>query len=191
MPSKCDKGLDWWVRFANLQRQESPTSPGGGRSSPGFANRVRRLRGPCPKEIAIVLKPKGPWVDRLIGFGDDPDQCLWRLASVANSILTYLSELSSTKLPAQMTLADWSAFTAPVLLDISRSGTVEKAYRPEPLANSLLPVLERKNINLFGTCPVCGRLFQRLRRDQACDSRRCRDNYRQRRYRESQERRRA
>jgi len=69
---------------------------------------------------------------------------------------------------------------------ISRSGRVEEAHRPEPVANSLLALLKHKNIDLFGKCAICGKLFQRLRSDQACDNRRCRDNFRQRRFRSRQ-----
>jgi hypothetical protein len=187
MASKCDRGLEWWIQLANLHRQEWPSAPAPLRPSPGFADQVRRLRGPRPTGIDIVLNPKGPWRDRLIGFGDDPDQCLWRLASVANSILSKLSELrEAAQLPKEITIADWSAFTAPLILCISASGTVEEAHRPEPLASGLLVLLKHKNIDMFGTCPICGKLFQRLRRDQACDNRRCRDTFRQRRYRASQ-----
>jgi hypothetical protein len=188
MSAKCDMRLDWWIQLANLHRQEARSAPAPLRPNPGFAGRVRQLRGPRPEAIATVLNPKDPWRDQLIGFGDDPDQSLWRLASVANSILTYLSELSGTEVATEMTLADWSAFTAPVILSVSASGMVEEAYRPEPLASGLLALLKRKNIDLFGTCPICRKLFQRLRRDQACDNRRCRDTFRQRRYRTSQPR---
>ena len=187
MAVKCDKRLDWWIQLANLHRQELPSAPAPLRPNPGFAGRVRRLRGPRPEAIGIVLNPKGPWRDLLIGLDDDPDQCLWRLASVANSILSNLSGLrEAVQFPKELILADWSNFTAPLILRFSGSRTVKEAYRPEPLSSGLLALLKRKNVDLLGTCPICGKLFQRLRRDQACDNRRCRDTLRQRRFRASQ-----
>lgn len=76
-----------------------------------------------------------------------------------------------------------SEFAAPLILFVSDAGEVIKAYRPEPLANGLMTLLKGRNAKLVGKCSVCGKLFQRLRRDQKCDIRRCRDTLRQRRHR--------
>ena len=187
MASKCDKKLEWWIQLANLHRQELRSAPEPLLPKQGFANRVRRLRGARPAAIDIVLKPKNPRRQRLIALGRPTDRYLWPLASVANSILSELSGLRrAARLPKEIIVPDWSDSVAPVTLRVSSSGTVEEAYRPEPLGSSLLVLLRGKNIDRLGICPICKRLFQRLRRDQACDNRRCRDTFRQRRYRAQQ-----
>ncbi len=184
MRLKCDKRLDWWIRLANLHAAELPSALGPASPNKGFADKVRRLEGPRPEGIDVLLNPQDPFRDRLIAFGNEPNQCLWALAGVTSSLLSELSKLREAgKLPNEITVADWSDFTAPLLLSVSSSGTVEKAYRPEPLASDLLSLLQGKKIDAIGACPVCGKLFQRLRKDQQCDNRHCRDAYRQRRFR--------
>jgi hypothetical protein len=71
-------------------------------------------------------------------------------------------------------------------LSVSTSGKVAEAYRPEPLASDLLSIIRGKSVDTLGACPICKKLFERLRKDQRCDNRRCRDAYRQRRYRAQQ-----
>lgn len=184
MKLKCDRSLDWWIRLANLHAAVLSLGSDSPVPNQGFADKVRRLEGPPPEGIDVLLNPQDPLRDWLIAFGNERDQCLWGLAGVANSLLSKLSGLRNAKNPPQeIIVADWSKFTAPLLVSVSPSGTIEKAYRPEPLADDLLPLLRGKNVSRVGTCPICGRLFQRLRRDQQCDNRRCRDTYRQRRFR--------
>lgn len=176
--------------MANLHAAELPSALSPARPNKGFADKVRRLEGPRPEGIDVLLNPQDPFRDWLMASGNEPDKCLWDLAGVARSLLSNLSELRKARaLPKEIIVAAWSNFIAPLLLSVSSSGTVEKAYRPEPLASDLLPLLRGKKIDAIGTCPVCGKLFQRLRKDQQCDNRHCRDRYRQRRFRAARRRR--
>jgi hypothetical protein len=182
--SKCDKRLDWWFRLANLYHERVPHSDPNS-ADPGFSRRVHRLAGPRPHSISVMLDPAGI-VDDLIAWGNDPDQSLWDVAGVANAVLSRLAEPPKpARLPLEITLMDWSRVAVPLTLSISAEGRVTQAYRPEPMAE-LLGVIAGKSLNLFGICPVCKKLFQRLRRDQQCDDRRCRDAHRQRRFRARQ-----
>ena len=182
MNAKRDKALNWWIRLANFYGAELQAAPDSNSPSNGFADKVRELEGPRAEGVDILLNPTNPIHDRLIGFGNDPDRCLWNLAGVANSVL---SSLSGVRMGAakEMVIADWSEFAAPLILSVSDAGEIIKAYRPEPLASGLMTLLKGRNAKLVGKCSVCGRLFQRLRRDQKCDSERCRDTLRQRRHR--------
>jgi hypothetical protein len=125
--------------------------------------------------------------DLLVGVGSDPDKYLWGLAGVTDSVLSKVSELDeSQQFPKEVIFADWTAFAAPLILSVSRSGEVAEAYRPEPLVNDLLSIIRGKSVATLGTCPICKNLFERLRKDQKCDNSRCRDAYRQRRHRAEQ-----
>jgi hypothetical protein len=183
---KCDRRLAWWLDLANLHKAAIASAADGGARSRGFAAKVRQLKRPRPEGVEILLNPSTPFHDRLIGFGNNPDDCLWGLAGVANSLL---SELSSVRkgVSKEIVVADWSNFRAPLILDVTNAGEVAQAYRPEPLAD-LLSLLKQKKTSALGTCAVCGNLFEPLRRDQQCDNRRCRDAYRQRRFRSRQRR---
>jgi hypothetical protein len=157
--------------------------------NPGFAQRARRLAGPRPPSVILLLNRRDPLSDRLIGWGDDPDKCLWGLAGVAVSVLSELSELQRKKnMSREIIIADWSHFTAPLIMFVASTGKITEARRPEPLATELLPLLLGRNVRTLGMCPVCGKLFERLRRDQQCDTRACRDTYRQRRFRANRQR---
>ncbi len=187
MPSKCDNPLEWWISLANLHKAALPSLGNTLCGNKGFADQVRKLKGPRPEGIGILLDPSDPLNDRLIGLGNDPDQCLWAIAGVANSVLSNLAGLDvARRRSKEIVVADWSKFTAPLILSVSAAGKVEQAYRPEPLANDLLSVVRGKNAGAVGVCPICERLFQRLRRDQKCDNRRCRDAYRQKLFRARQ-----
>src|SRR5271169_1454236 len=178
MAAKCDKRLNWWISLSNLYLQELPTIAGPTVGSPGFAQRVRRLTGPRPQSVNLLLNPSDPVSDRLIALGDDPDQCLWGIAGVALSVLSSLSELQRKKnISQEIVIADWSHFTAPLIVFVASTGEITKAHRPEPLATDLLTLLLKKNVRTLGVCPVCRTLFERLRRDQQCDTRACRDTY--------------
>jgi hypothetical protein len=184
MAAKCDTRLNWWISLGNLYLQEVPTVKDSTVGNPGFAQRVRRLAGPRPRSVNLLLNRRDPLSDRLIALGDDPDRCLWGVAGVAVSVLSELSELQRKKsMSREITIADWSRFTAPLILSVASTGEITEAHRPEPLATDLLPLLLRRNVRTLGVCPVCGKLFERLRRDQQCDTRACRDVYRQRRFR--------
>jgi hypothetical protein len=184
MPSKCDNQLEWWISLANLHKAALPSVGHARAGTKGFAEQVRKLKGPRPEGVGILLEPSDPLNDRLIGWGNDPDQCLWGIAGVANSVLSKLAGLGEAWGPSkEIVVADRSTFTAPLLLSVSAAGKVEQAYRPEPLANDLLSVVRGKNVAAIGICPMCEKFFQRLRRDQKCDNRRCRDAYRQRLFR--------
>lgn len=188
LAAKCDKRLDWWIRLANLHRQDLPTvyDPIGGKK--GFSVKVGKLRGPRPEGVDALLSPSDPTRDLLVRAGNDPDKCLWGLAGVADSILSKMSELGEAKqFPKEIVFADWSNFAAPLILAVSTSGKIAEAYRPEPLANDLLSIIREKSVANLGTCPICKKLFERLRKDQKCDNRRCRDANRQRRYRAEQQ----
>lgn len=152
----------------------------------GFADQVRKLKGPRPEGIGVLLDPSDPLNNWPIGLGNDPDQCLWGIAGVANSVLSTLAEVASARRSKEIVVVDWSKFSAPLVLSVSAAGKVEQAYRPEPLANDLLSVVRGKNLAAIGVCPICAKLFQRLRRDQKCDDRHCRDAYRQRLFRTKQ-----
>ena len=153
----------------------------------GFSNKVGKLRGPRPEGVDALLSPRDPVRDLMVRAGNDPDKCLSGLAGVAYSILSKMSELGEAKqFPKEVVFADWSNFAAPLILVVSRSGKIAEAYRPEPLANDLLSIVEGRGVETVGTCPICKKLFERLRKDQKCDNRRCRDAYRQRRYRAQQ-----
>jgi hypothetical protein len=189
MALKCDKRLNWWLSLSNLYLQVLRTVAGPTVGSPGFAQRVRRLAGPRPQSVNLLLNPSDPVSDRLIALGDDPDQCLWGIAGVALSVLSTLSELQRKKnISQEIVIADWSRFTAPLMMSVTSTGEITEAHRPEPLATDLLPLLLRRNVRTLGVCPVCGKLFERLRRDQQCDTRACRDTDRQRRFRAKRQR---
>jgi len=188
LASKCDIALAWWLRLANTHKAEIASASDRESGATGFAAKVRRLKGPRPDSVEILLNPSNPFRDRLIGFGDDLDTCMWGLAGVANSVLSGLSAVREGD-SKEIVVADWSSFKAPLILNVSTGGEIVQAYRPEPLASDLLSLLKGRKASALGTCPVCGRLFERLRRDQQCDNRRCRDAYRQRRFREKQLRR--
>jgi hypothetical protein len=174
--------MAWWLDLANLHKAEIASASDGGARSKGFAAKVRQLKQPRPEGVEILLNPRNPLYDRLIGFGNDPDTCLWGLAGVANSLLSELSGVPKG-VSKEIVVADWSNFSAPLLLNVSNTGEITQAYRPEPLASDLLSLFKGKKTGALGTCPVCRKLFERLRRDQLCDNRRCRDAYRQRRFR--------
>src|ERR1700746_1584296 len=91
MPSKCDKQLDWWLRLANLYRERLAEVSDPNAGDPGVSQRVRRLVGPRPLGINLMLHPAG-LVDEIIVPGNHPDQSLWGLAGVANAILSRLAE---------------------------------------------------------------------------------------------------
>ena len=184
MAAKCDKRLDWWIRLANLHRQVLPTVSGSIAGNKGFSDQVGKLKGPRPEGVAALLGPRYQMRDLLVGVGSDPDKYLWDLAGVTDSVLSKVSELGeSQQFPKEIIFADWTAFAAPLILFVSTSGEVAEAYRPEPLVNDLLSIIRGKSVATLGTCPICKNLFERLRKDQKCDNRRCRDANRQRRYR--------
>ena len=181
MAAKCDKRLDWWLRLANLHRLVLPTVSDPIAGKPGFSSLVGELGGPQPEGVDALF---GRGDQPLTGAGIDPDRYLWDLAGVADSVLSKISELGDArKFSTEVVIADWTAFAAPVTLVVSQAGEVVEAYRPDPLANDLLSIIKGRSVRNLGTCPVCKRLFERLRKDQKCDSRRCRDAYRQRRHR--------
>jgi hypothetical protein len=187
LAAKCDKRLVWWIRLANLHRQDLRTVSDPIAGNKGFSDKVRKLRGPRPEGVDALLSPSDPMRDLLVRAGNDPDKCLWGLAGVADSVLSKISELCEAKhFPKEVVFADWLTFAAPLILSVSASGKVDEAYRPEPLANDLLSTIRGKSVATLGTCPICKNLFERLRKDQKCDNRRCRDAYRQRRYRAQQ-----
>ena len=189
MAAKCDIRLNWWIRLANLYRGVLPTASDTIAGEKGFSGQVEKLSGPRPEEVDALFRRRDRPRHLLTGAGNDPDTSLWGLAGVANSILSNMSELGETrKVPTELVIADWSTFTAPVILAISNSGEVVEAYRPEPLVNDLLSILRGKSVRILGTCPICNKLFERLRKDQMCDSRHCRDAHRQRRHRAEQPR---
>ena len=187
MAAKCDKRLDWWLRLANLHRLVLPTVSDPIAGKPGFSSQVGELGGQRPEGVDALF---GLGDQPLTGAGIDPDRYLWGLAGVANSVLSKISELpkiselgDAPKFSTEAVFADWATFAAPLTLVVSQTGEVVEAYRPDPLANDLLSIIKGRSVRNLGTCPVCKRLFERLRKDQKCDSRRCRDAYRQRRHR--------
>jgi hypothetical protein len=181
--AKCDERLNWWIALGNLYLQELPTVADATVGNPGFAQRVRRLAGPRPQSVNLLLDPTDPLSDRLIAWGDDPDRCLWGLAGVAVSVLSELSQVQrKKKKSSEITIADWSHFTAPLIVSVASTGEIIDAHRPEPFTD-LLTLLRGRNVRTLGICAVCDGLFERLRRDQDCDTRGCRDVYRQRRFR--------
>ena len=184
MASKCDMQLTWWISLANLYRQKLPAVANPEAGDPSFAIKVRTLAGQRPSTIEGVLHQDGRLNDPFATLLNKPNESLWKLAGVANAILSQLCELQAPhKLPKKITIWDWSDFVAPLELSISSDGQVVQAVRPEPLANDLLKLIQGRNVASFGTCPICGRLFERRRRDQQCDRRTCRDTARQRRFR--------
>jgi hypothetical protein len=181
MAAKCDKPLDWWIRLANLHRLALPTVSDPIAGKPGFSSLVGELGGPRPEGVDALF---GPGDQPLTGAGIDPDRYLWGLAGVADSVLSKISELGDArKFSTEVVFADWATFAAPLTLVVSQTGEVVEAYRPEPLVNDLLPIIRGRSVRNLGTCPVCKRLFERLRKDQKCDNRRCRDAFRQQRHR--------
>jgi hypothetical protein len=186
MVPKCDKRLGWWIRLANLHRQDLPTVSDPIAGNKGFSDRVRKLKGPRPEGVDALLSPRDQVRDRLIGVGSNPDKYLWGLAGVTNSVLSKIWELGAAQqFPKEVVVVDWTTFAAPLILSISASGEVAEAYRPEPLADLFLTI-KGKGVDTLGTCPICKKLFERLRKDQKCDDSRCRDVYRQRRHRAQQ-----
>jgi hypothetical protein len=178
--TKCDKKLAWWLRLVNLHRTHQPAC------SSGFTDKVRLLGGPTPAPVETLLNPDC-WLDLLIAAGSDPDQCLWELAGVADSVLSKIVESHAAgKLPKEILVADWSKFAAPLLLRVSAAGQIERADHLNPL-DDLLALLRGESAASLGICPVCAKLFERLRRDQKCDIKRCRDTYRQRLFRQRHE----
>jgi hypothetical protein len=186
LAAKCDKRLGWWIRLANLHLQVLPAVSNPIAGNKGFSDQVRKLKGPRPQGVDVLLSPRYQMRDLLVGVGSDPDKYLWGLAGVTNSVLSKISELGEAQqFPKEVVFADWTSFAAPLTLSVSTSGEVAEADRPEPLVD-LLSIIRGMSVNTIGTCPICRKLFERLRSDQMCDSRRCRDTHRQRLYRAQQ-----
>jgi hypothetical protein len=187
MDPKCDVGLLWWFGIANLYRREHKRHQRDGEptaSPAGFGDLVRGLEGQAPVAVEMLLRPLATAEYLFAGLVKDADGCLWRLAGVAESILSHLAERHASPKPElPITVADWSDFPVPINLEIAGDGEVARAYRPDPLADGLLVLIRGKNVASFGLCPVCDQLFERRRRDQLCDRRTCRDTERQRRFR--------
>jgi hypothetical protein len=184
MPTKCDKELAWWLSLANLY--QPPLSPPAAQAAnhSGFSGKVRRLAGLRPAPIEPLLTPGDPLRNQLVGWGNDPDQYLWALAGIAKSVVSNVVEAhTAAQLPKTITVPQESNFMAPLLLRLSAAGAIELAERPNPL-DDLLALLQGKNAAALGICPICAQLFERLRRDQKCDNRVCRDAYRQRLFRQ-------
>ena len=103
MPRKCDIKLNWWIALANLYQQELPGVGDPLAGNRGFAARVRKLKGPRPRGVELLLNPREPFRARLIAWGDDPDKCLWAIAGVANSVLSNLAQLGTGgRLPKEL-----------------------------------------------------------------------------------------
>jgi len=178
MPAKCDNRLAWWLDLVNLRRAHQL----GGNS--GFADRVHQLGGSMPVTVETLLDPGDSWPDMLIASGNEPDQCLWELAGIADSVVSKIVEVHAAgKLPKEIIIADSPKFAAPLLLRLSAADQIELADRLNPL-DDLLALLRGKSAATLGICPVCVQLFERLRSDQKCDHRICRDTYRQRLFRQ-------
>ena len=177
-------GLDWWIQLSNAHGEALHSVTDPFRGAPDFAKLVHRLKGQPPEAVQALLDEDSALRQQLVGFGNDPDSSLWRLASIAHSILSWLAKFpDSGEQQGELVVMDWSDFRSPLIITVGTSGVVQRAYRPEPLASDLLALLEGIDAHLLGCCPICGRLFQRLRHDQKCDSPACRDTYRQRLYR--------
>jgi hypothetical protein len=167
--------------LANLHKTEI-VSVIGLQAPQGFAAKVRQLNGTRPEAVEILLNPGNPFENRFIGFGSDSDSALWGLAGVTNTVLSGLLDIGKG-VSKELIVADWSNVSAPLIISVSNDGEIVRADRPEPLAGDLLLLLKGKKTSALGTCPVCGRFFERLRKDQLCDNRRCRDALRQRKFR--------
>jgi len=184
MSTKCDKQLAWWLSLANLYQPQLVAAAGQDAGHPGFASKVRRPAGPRPAAIEPLFTPSDPLHDQLVGWGNDPDQYLWDLAGIAKSAISNVVEAHAAgQLPKTIIVPHGSHFMAPLRLRLSAAGQIELADRPNPL-DDLLALLRGQSAAILGICPVCAKLFQRLRRDQKCDNRTCRDTYRQRLFRQ-------
>jgi hypothetical protein len=191
MTTKCDSELIWWIDLANLHKTELVHVTDLNSASKGFADKARKLKGPPPEAVDILLGGDAELHRNFVRVGNDPDKSIWGLAGVTNAVLSEMaSPHESRKPPYNVVVADWSGFIAPLILSVSATGVITDAERFEPLAR-LLALLRERNISSIGCCPVCGMLFERLRRDQACDTTRCRDVHRQRRKRRTQRKGRA
>jgi hypothetical protein len=85
--------LDWWIRLANLHRQDVLKVVDPLTGDRGFSDKVEKLRGPRPEGVHALLNKSGSLRDLLIGAKSDPDKYLWGLAWVADSVLSKISEL--------------------------------------------------------------------------------------------------
>jgi hypothetical protein len=206
---KWDRRLAWWLSLANLyggatsgrsanrfegegfipsvadpdKRSHIPagfesTSPhplvaGVGFYSPceypvpdGIAAKALRLR---------PLEDRPPAVDAILAMRSD--DVAWKLARVARSVFVFLAER-----PAARPLLDWGISGSSLLaITFARDGAWQ-IERIDPI-ESLIGLLRGRNKSSIGKCPVCGRVFERLRKDQKCDLTRCRDVWRKRNWR--------
>jgi len=197
MIRKWDKKLAWWLKLANLC--ETPTADPVAEDLEGealmrylcsrpykepeapasFAARMRRLRlskhGPMGLDLLLLRSPLGA------------DRCAYRLAQTAQGVLGRLAVRAD--LPVDLRDVPMSAHseaTSGALMMHILNGRIRLA-RPDPLG-SLCALLDGAPAHVVGRCPICGRLFERLRKDQKCDSRRCRDAHRKREWRAHQTR---
>lgn len=193
MIRKWDKNLAWWLELANLCEAPTADPVADGlegealmhylRSRPfkepeapsGFAAGMRRLRlsnhRPLGLDRLLVRSPVGA------------DRSAYRLAQTARAVLAWLAaraDLPGELREAPMLIHDEATSGALLLLDVL-NGRIS-LERPDPLS-SLCVLLNDANAHLVGQCPVCDRLFERLRKDQKCDTRRCRDIHRKRQWR--------
>jgi hypothetical protein len=188
MARKWDIGLAWWLNLANLYQPPSADKLAESlegeefwrywrsrrlydeREAPAsFAARVRRLKpsGHRPRGLDTFLNhaPGGN------------DECAYRLAQTAREIL---HRLATEKLRDIWMYAPTPQAAGALEMKVL-DGQVHMD-RIDPIA-SLCALLDGRKANVIGDCRVCGRLFERLRTDQECDTRRCRDTDRKRAYR--------
>jgi hypothetical protein len=197
MTRKWDKRLAWWLDLANLYKSPPADHVAEGlegealmrylgsrpykehEAPPCFAARLRRLRQskhrPLGLDQLLIRSPLGA------------DKCAYSLAQTTNAVLHRLVSLPD--LPVELrdvpALAHTEAASGALYMDVlnGRVGLV----RLDPLT-SLCSLLNNKPTHLIGRCPVCGRLFERLRKDQKCDTPRCRDTHRKREWRKHEDR---
>jgi hypothetical protein len=188
MTRKSDIRLAWWLNLANLYgpfvNENMVTKiiaeglPSGWRRRPtkvpGFAARVLRL------------EPSGhrpPGLDRL--FNKSPlgaDARAYNLAAIAGSILQGLAtQPDMGEKWRDIPLHNPTGAGAGAISPVIKEGRI-RIERIDAIG-SLILLLDGQRANLVGQCPICGRLFERLRKDQECDTRRCRDADLKRAYR--------
>jgi hypothetical protein len=210
MIRKWDARLAWWLNLANLHgcstgtnrfegevlipmvggddilrrivrgsSRESNTSPQIGlalfrdweHSVPqGFAGQVSRLE---------PFEHRPPGLDLFLR-AYPPDDRAWSLAGIARALFVYLAEDASGEALVNFTLPSAGVLIA----RLSSDGACSLQRRD--VIDPLIDLLDGRK-DLIGKCPLCGQVFERLRKDQQCDTRRCRDAWRKRDWRKRQQ----
>jgi hypothetical protein len=78
--TKCVTRLGWWLGLANLHKRELAHVTDLSSADKGFADKVKKVEGPAPEAVRILLGGNVALHRSLIRVGNDPDKVTWGLA---------------------------------------------------------------------------------------------------------------